>query len=91
MYERRTLSPDTRSLIDRLERLNIEEWVHVVSQVRRDLTDAEARATVHAALSLGVAVCNYRSGLDDDRVRQLVASMLRAGLMPASAGSTRVR
>jgi AcrR family transcriptional regulator len=80
MYERRTLSAETRSLIDRLERLNIEEWVHVVSQVRPDLSDAEARATVHAVLSLGVAVCNYRSGLDDERLREVVGSMIRAGL-----------
>jgi AcrR family transcriptional regulator len=85
MYERRTLSAETRALIDRLERLNIEEWVHVVSQVRPDLSDAEARASVHAVLSLGVAVCNYRSGLDDERLQALVANMIRAGLAPPRA------
>jgi len=85
VYERRTLSDRTRSLIDRLERLNIEEWVHVVTQVRPDLSDAEARASVHAALSMGVAICNYESGLDPDRVHRLVTSMLRAALGPPPA------
>ena len=83
LYERRTLSSETRALVDRLERLNIEEWVHVVSQVHPDVTDAEARVMVHAALSLGVAVCNYRSGLSEDRLAELMRSMILSALLPA--------
>jgi AcrR family transcriptional regulator len=82
LYERRTLSPETRALIDRLERLNVEEWVHVLTGVRPDLTDAEARTTVHAVLSMGIAVCNYRSGLDEERLFGLLVAMMRAGFAP---------
>lgn len=80
LYERRTLSPETRSLIDRLERLNIEEWVHVVTRVHPALSDTEARTIVHAVLSAGVAICNYQSGLSQDRLTSLLSAMMRAGL-----------
>ena len=80
LYERRTLSQETRVIIDRLERLNVEEWVHLVSQVRPDLSDTEARIAVHAVLGMGVAICNYPSGLPAERTASLIASMMRAGL-----------
>ena len=80
LYERRTLSPQTRAIIDRLERLNVEEWVHLVSQVRAELSDTEARIAVHAVLGMGAAVCNYPSGLSAERTAALIASMMRAGL-----------
>jgi AcrR family transcriptional regulator len=79
LYERRTLSPETRSLIDRLERLNIEEWVHVLAELRPELSDTEARIIVQAVLSMGVAICNYQSGLSDERLIGLVTAMMRAG------------
>jgi AcrR family transcriptional regulator len=85
LYERRTLSAETRSLIDRLERLNVEEWVHVLTQLRPELSDAEARTTIHAVLSMGIAVCNYRSGLDTERLHALLAGMMRAGFSVASS------
>jgi len=82
LYERRTLSSESRAIIDRLERLNVEEWVHLVSQVRPDLSDTEARITVHAVLGMGAAVCNYPSGLPVERTASLLASTMRAGLQP---------
>ena len=66
MYERRTLSAETRAWLDKMERRNVEAWVGVLRQARPELDEAEARVVVHGALSLGVAVCNYKSGLDDD-------------------------
>ena len=84
MYERHTLSPETRSWIDRNERRNLEEWVVVVRLARPDLSEAEARVLVHAALTLGVSVCNYKSGLDDETLVGLLHSMvMRAVLGPA--------
>lgn len=80
LYERRTLEAEIRSLIDRLERLYIEEWVHAVAQSRPDLSDTEVRTTVHAVLGMGVAIANYDSGLPKERLAGLVASMMRAGL-----------
>ena len=80
MYERRTLSPDTRAALDRMERRNTEAWVRVLMDVRPELPPAEARAMVNAALAMGVAVCNYKSGLDDESLAALVESMVRSSL-----------
>lgn len=80
LYERRTLDPEIRSLIDRLERLYIEEWVHAVGQSRPDLSDTEVRITVHAVLGMGVAIANYDSGLPREHLANLVAAMMSAGL-----------
>ena len=86
MYERHTLSAETRSWIDRNERRNLEAWVDVVRLVRIDLSEAEARVLVHAALTLGVSVCNYKSGLDDETLSGLLHPMvMRAVLGPANA------
>jgi AcrR family transcriptional regulator len=80
LYERRTLDAEIRSLIDRLERLYIEEWVHAVAQNRPDLSDTEVRITVHAVLGMGVAIANYDSGLPKERLANVVGAMISAGL-----------
>ncbi len=85
MYERRTLSRDTRAWLDRMERRNADVWVEVVRQARPELSEAEARVVVHGALSLGVAVCNYDSGLDDDTLAGIVHPMLVSALLGAPA------
>ena len=89
VYERRTLSRETRALLERMERMNIEEWVHVLTQVRPELSDAEARVMVHAALGMGVAICNYKTGLDDESLAELIRSMVLAALTPAPAVTRR--
>jgi AcrR family transcriptional regulator len=89
MFERNTLGPETRAWTDRMERHNIEEWVRAVGRVRTDLSEAECRVVVHAALTLGVAVCNYKSGLDDETVTALLHPMVvTAVLGPAPAAVT---
>ena len=85
IYERRTLSPETRAILERMERLNIEEWVHVLSQVRPELTDGEARVMVHGALGMGLAICNYKSGMDDESLVELMRSMILTSLLPPAA------
>jgi hypothetical protein len=85
MYERRTLSDETRTWIDRMERRNVEEWVHVVRRVRTELNEAEARVVVHAALSLGVAICNYKSGLDDASLSRLMHAMVTSAIRGSAA------
>lgn len=85
IYERRTLGSDTRAALERMERLNIEEWVRVLRQVQPALVEGEARVMVHAALGMGVAICNYKSGLDDDSLTGLIRSMLLSALNPQSA------
>jgi AcrR family transcriptional regulator len=81
MYERRTLSADTRAWIDRMERSNLEAWVDVVRLVRPELTEAESHVVVHAALTLGVSVCNYNSGLDDDTLVGLLHPMVMTAIL----------
>ena len=81
MYERRTLSADTRSWLDKMERRNVEAWVGVLRQARPDLSEPEARVVVHGALSLGVAVCNHKSGLDDATLTRIVRPMVVAALL----------
>jgi AcrR family transcriptional regulator len=81
MWERHTLSVDTRKWIDRQERRNVEEWVGVVRRVRTDLDEAEARLLVQAALTLGVAVGNYKSGLDEARLAGLLHPMVMATIV----------
>lgn len=83
MWERNTLSADTRSWIDQAERRNLGAWVDVVRRVRPDLAEKEARVVVHAALTLGVSVCNYKSGLDD----ATLAGLLHPMVMTAVLGS----
>jgi AcrR family transcriptional regulator len=76
MYERRTLSDETRTWLDRMERRNVDVWVDVVRRARPELEEAEARVVVHAALSLGVAVCSYRTTLSDDELVALLHPMV---------------
>ena len=97
MYERRTLSAETRSWLDKMERRNVEVWVAALRQARPELDEAEARVVVHGALSLGVAVCNYKSGLDDAALLAVVHPMVAAALLgepverPARRARSRTR
>jgi AcrR family transcriptional regulator len=81
MYERHTLSDETRGWIDRMERHNLEAWVAVVREVRTDLSEAEARVLVHAALTLGVSVANYKSGLVEERLAGLLHPMVMTAIL----------
>ncbi len=81
MYERRTLSAETRAWLDKMERRNVEAWVGALRQARPELDEAEARVVVHGALSLGVAVCNYKSGLDEAGLFAVVHPMVAAALL----------
>ena len=90
MRERRHMPDETRTWLNRSERLHVEEWVHVLSQLRPELTDAQARTMVHAALSLCLSVTTYRSGLSGDELSTVLASMARAALLAdAEAGAGR--
>jgi AcrR family transcriptional regulator len=88
MYERRTLSDETRTWLDRMERRNIEAWVAVVRRVRTELDEAEARVVVNGALMMGVAIGNYKSGLDDASLVGLVHPMLMSALLGGPAKPT---
>ncbi|GAA4782539.1 hypothetical protein GCM10023200_15000 [Actinomycetospora chlora] len=61
----------------RAQRHYVEEWVVVLAPLRRDLSDAELRLTVHAAIGTTQAVLFHHSGLPAERVAQLLERMGR--------------
>jgi AcrR family transcriptional regulator len=81
MRERHALAPATRRWVDRAERLHVEEWVHVLSQLRTDLSDGEARMMVHAALWMCLSVTYYESGIDPAREGDVLKRMVRTSLL----------
>jgi AcrR family transcriptional regulator len=81
MFERHTLSPDAREWTSRAERRNLEEWVRVVRELRTDLEPAEAALLVQATLTMGVAVANYRSGLDAERLVGILHPMVITAIL----------
>ncbi|MFF4024877.1 MULTISPECIES: TetR/AcrR family transcriptional regulator [Nocardia] len=70
---------DSRRL-RRKQRMYIEEWVHLLDELRDDLSDADARAMVHAAIGAIQSSLFHNTGLSEDRLRQLLADAGRAVL-----------
>jgi len=60
------------SRLRRAQRLYVEEWVHVVHELRPDLDDASVRALVHGVLALLQSPSDFHSGLPDDGVVNLL-------------------
>jgi AcrR family transcriptional regulator len=81
VYERRTLSADTRARMDRLERLHLEEWLHALLQLRPQLNDAEARVMIRAVHGMAVAGIVYRSGMARAALVDLVSDMTIKALL----------
>jgi AcrR family transcriptional regulator len=50
------LPKDQRTALRKIQRLNVEEWAHLLGEVRSDLAPAEARFLVHAAFGLVVDI-----------------------------------
>lgn len=70
---------DSRRL-RRKQRMYIEEWVHLLDELRDDLSDADARAMVHAAIGAIQSSLFHNTGLPEDRLRQILADAGRAVL-----------
>jgi AcrR family transcriptional regulator len=68
----------------RAQRLYVEEWVHVVHELRPELDDAGVRALVHGVLGLLQSPSDFRSGLSDEGVRNLLMSMAVAAVFHGS-------
>jgi len=64
----------------RAQRLYVEEWVHLVHELRPEINDASARALVHGVLGLLQSPSDFRSGLGDDGVVNLLMSMAVAAV-----------
>ncbi|SDP03296.1 transcriptional regulator, TetR family [Klenkia soli] len=74
LYQREVHSlPDAdRRRLRRLQRHYVEEWVHVLLELRPELADGVARASVHAAIGAVQSVATYDSGLPRDEVVALL-------------------
>ena len=74
------LPEEDRHRLRRKQRLYIEEWVHVLAQLRPDAGDATVRALVHASVGAIQSVLFYSSGLADDQLAALMSSVAEASL-----------
>jgi AcrR family transcriptional regulator len=79
--ELHNLSDEQRCRLRRKQRLYLEEWVHVVAELRQELDEAEVRAVVHGAIGAIQSVLSYReTGLARERVAVRLAAMGHAVL-----------
>ncbi|HEY5018719.1 MAG TPA: TetR/AcrR family transcriptional regulator [Streptosporangiaceae bacterium] len=74
------LPEEDRHRLRRKQRLYIEEWVHVLAQLRPDASDATVRALVHASVGAIQSVLFYQSGLADDQLAALMSSVAETSL-----------
>jgi AcrR family transcriptional regulator len=72
------LPVEDRRRLRRKQRLYLEEWVHLVSELRGDLSDADARTVVHAAVGAIQSTLLHNAGLDEGRLRELLTRAARA-------------
>jgi hypothetical protein len=74
------LPAEDRRRLRRKQRLYLEEWAHVLGELRADLADAEVRTVVHAAIGAIQSVLFHDSGLPADRLRLLMTRSAQAVL-----------
>nr|WP_184841036.1 TetR/AcrR family transcriptional regulator [Allocatelliglobosispora scoriae] len=82
LHELDRLPDEPRREIRRLQRRYVEEWVTVLTTLRSDLTDGEARVLSHAAF--GLMNSTPFLGGEVDRTRR--ATLLRAAALRALLG-----
>lgn len=74
------LPEDDRRRLRRKQRLYIEEWVHLLGELRTDLDDGETRAVVHAAIGAIQSSLFHSVGLSEVRLRRILADAATAVL-----------
>jgi AcrR family transcriptional regulator len=72
------LPDEDRRRLRRKQRLYLEEWVHLVNELRTDLTDADARTVVHAAVGAIQSTLFHNTGVAEDRLRLVLTEAARA-------------
>ena len=76
-----SLPPEDRRRLRRKQRFYLEEWVHVVAELRPELAESEVRLVVHGAIGAIQSALNYdTSGLPADRLADFLAGMAGAAL-----------
>jgi AcrR family transcriptional regulator len=71
---------EDRGRLRRKQRLYLEEWVHLIRELRPGLDDAYARTVVHAAIGAIQSTLFHNVGLPEDRLRAALADSARATL-----------
>lgn len=79
------LPEEDRRRLRRKQRFYLEEWVHVLAELRPDLIDSEVRTMVHAAISAIQSVLHHDSGLPRERLIELMTTAALAILTPNGA------
>ena len=80
MREITSLPADDRRRLRRKQRLYLEEWVHLVCELRSELSDSEARALVHAAIGAIQSVLNYEATVPAERLGEMLSEAAHAVL-----------
>jgi hypothetical protein len=80
-----------RRRLRRAQRLYVEEWVHVVQELRQELNDAGVRALVQGVLGLLQSPSDFQSGLPDEGVTNLLLSAAVAAVFQGSTGPLDLR
>jgi AcrR family transcriptional regulator len=75
---------DDRRRLRRNQRLYVEEWVLLLTEMRPGLDDPTARALVHAAIGVMQSTLWYSAGLPEDRLRGLLRDAALRVLIPIS-------
>lgn len=90
--EFQSLPDPDRWRLRRAQRLYVEEWVHLVHELRPGFSDIEVRAAVHAAIGLLQSPSDFQSGLPAEAAVNLLMSMALAALEHAATfPSTKAR
>jgi AcrR family transcriptional regulator len=87
--EHHNLPPAARAFFERSQRLHIEEWVHVLVQVRPDLADNQARLMVRAVLALLHNSTDFVHDVSPEETRQILHGMTMAALLKSSGARPR--
>ena len=81
-----TLPEEDRRRLRRSQRHYVEDWVHTLAPLRRDLSDGELRLLVHAAIGAIQSTLFFRSGLAPQRLGELLDGTAHACLGVDPAG-----
>ena len=74
------LSDDDQVRLRRKQRIYIEEWIHLLRELNKDLDEATARTLAHAAIGAIQSTLFHNLGLTEDRLRDLLQRSAKAVL-----------
>lgn len=89
--EMRNLAPEDRVRLARQQRLLITEWIHLVVQVRPELSEEEARVVVQGGGAVLNSVATYNTSMESDRLRELVVDTALGGMLASNGAGRRKR